>query len=233
MSAIMSIVKYIFSIIGAGMLVGTFFWFQHVESFIAESAKAEGKVTEVVRSRSSDSTTYKPVVQFNAPNGELIEFMSDTGSNPPSHTVGEKVEVLYLPDNPHDAKINSFFTLWFGPLIVGVMGGIFFLVGLGIVLATANKSRKYVHLRKNGTPVITKFQEVERIRSHRAKGRSPYRIISQWQDPVTSEIYVFNSDYIWFDPVDYIKGKDITVFLDKKNRKKYYMDLSFLPKSAN
>lgn len=229
----MTIIKYVFSLIGIGMLVGTFFWYQNIESFIAESAKAEGKVTEVVRSRSSDSTTYKPVVQFYAPNGELIEFMSGTGSNPPSHTVGEKVEVLYLPENPHDAKINSFFSLWLGPLIVGVMGGIFFLVGAVMVIATVNKSHRNEYLRKHGTPVVAKFQEVELIRSHRAKGRRPYRIISQWQDPVTSEIYVFNSEPVWFDPTDYIKGKDITVFLDKKIRRKYYVDLSFLPKAAN
>ena len=229
----MSIIKYVFSLIGIGMLIGTFFWHQNVTSFIAESETAQGKVTELVRSRSGDSTTYKPVVQFYTKNGELIEFMSSAGSSPPSYDEGEKVEVFYLPENPQNAKINGFFSIWGGPLIVGVLGGIFFLVGIGMVFATANKSRKERYLRKHGTPIVAKFQEVEHIRSRRTKGRSPYRILSQWQDPVTSQIYVFNSELVWFDPTDYIKEKNITVFIDKKNPGKYYVDLTFLPKVAN
>ena len=229
----MSIIKYVFSLIGVGMLIGTFFWYQNVTSFIAKSETAQGKVTELVRSRSGDSTTYKPVVQFNGQNGELIEFMSSTGRSPPSYDVGEKVEVFYLPENPQNAKINGFFSLWGGPLIVGILGGIFFLVGMGIVVATASKSRRDEYLRKHGTPVVAKLQSVEKNRSLRAKGRSPYRIISQWQNPVTSELHVFESNNVWFDPTEYIKDKNITVFIDRKNPGKYYVDLSFLPKVAN
>jgi len=55
----------------------------------------EGTVTELIRVESSDSITYKPVIEFNNQNGSLIEFTSSSSSNPPSYSRGETVEVLY------------------------------------------------------------------------------------------------------------------------------------------
>jgi predicted membrane protein len=40
---------------------------------------------------------------------------------------GENVEVIYDPDNPEHAVINTFAELWFAPLIM-------WLVGVGFVL---------------------------------------------------------------------------------------------------
>ncbi|MNC77488.1 hypothetical protein D3C75_1294550 [compost metagenome] len=57
-------------------------------------------------------------------------------------------------------------------------------------------------------------------------------IRSQWLNPRTSEVHLFESDNIWFDPSDYLKDESISVFIDKKNPKKYHVDISFLPKIA-
>jgi hypothetical protein len=42
--------------------------------------------------------------------------------------VGGVVTVLYRPEAPEDAKINSFVILWLAPAILGVMG----ISGLGM-----------------------------------------------------------------------------------------------------
>jgi hypothetical protein len=55
----------------------------------------------------------------------------------------------------------------------------------------------------------------------------------QWLDPTSSQVRVFESHNLWFDPTAYIKDKKIRVFLDMHNPKKYYVDLSFLPKQAS
>jgi hypothetical protein len=34
--------------------------------------------------------------------GETIEFVSSSGSSPPSELPGDRVEVLYDPDDPYD-----------------------------------------------------------------------------------------------------------------------------------
>jgi len=64
-------------------------------------------------------------------------------------------------------------------------------------------------------------------------GRHPFRVIAQWQDPSTAKIRVFKSHNLWFDPSRFITQKQIRVFLDRNNPKRYYVDLSFLPKQAN
>ena len=225
-------VKYVFTLVGIGMLVGAFVVYKNTRTFLAGASKAEGTVVDLVQSRSSDSITYKPVVRFIDQDGRTSEFVSTTGSNPPSYSKGQKVEVLYRPTAPEDAKINSFFSLWFGALILGGMGGAFFLIGLGISLVSSLKSRKDEFLRKNGRPIETEYQSVEQNTALSVNGRHPFRVLTQWQNPSTSEVLVFKSNNLWFDPSSYIKSKTITVFIENDNPRNYLVDLSFLPRLA-
>lgn len=229
---VMATVKYVFTLVGVGMLVGVFLIYKSTSAFLAEAVKAEGTVVELVQSRSSDSTTYKPVVHFINQNGQEIEFMSTAGSNPPSYSKGQKVEVLYLTTEPQNAKINDFFSIWGGAVILGGLGGVFFLIGSGIILAGSLTSRKSEYLRKNGMPVETEYQSVEENTAFSVNGRHPFRVLTQWQNPSTSELHIFKSNNLWFDPSSYIESKKITVFIERNNPKKYFVDLSFLPKLA-
>ena len=197
------------------------------------SSVAQGTVVELVRSQSSDSTTYRPVVRYSTQSGEQVEFTSSAGSNPPSYSKGEQVEVLYQPLQPAQARINGFFPLWGGPMVIAGLGGVFFLVGAGIVLVTLMKSRSDEYLKKHGTAVETKFQSVEINTGLKVNGRSPFRVITQWQNPATAELHLFTSNNLWFDPTDHIGGRKIMVLIERNNPRKYYMDLSFLPKLAS
>lgn len=227
-----AIIKYVFSLIGLGMLVGAFFWYKSTNDFLAEAIRAEGTVIELRLSRSSDSTTYAPVVNFIARNGEKITFVSSVSSNPPSYTVGEKADIFYLPADPYDAKLDSFFSLWGGATIVGGMGGLFFLIGSALAILPMMKGRRDESLKRQGIPIETEFQSVERNMAYSVNGRHPFRILTQWQNPATSEVHVFHSNNLWFDPTNYIKSKRITVFVERNNPKRYFVDLSFLPKMA-
>jgi hypothetical protein len=228
-----SIIKYVFTLIGAAMLIGTVYWFQSTRAFIASAATAEGTVVDLVQSRSSNSTMYSPVVRYNTATGELIEFVSSVSSNPPGYHKGEKVEVMYSPSEPSKASINTFFNLWFGHLILGGLGSVFFLTGGGIMVAAAMKARQDEYLKTQGTPIETTFQSVELNTSLRVNGRSPFRVVTQWQNPATSKLHVFESENLWFDPTSYIQGNKITVFIKPDNPKKYYVDVSFLPKLSD
>jgi hypothetical protein len=229
---IVSIIKYSFSAVGLVMLAGAAFWYQSLRSFVAEASLAPGRVVELVRSQTgNNSPTYRPVVRFTAADGEAVEFTS-TGSNPPSYYKGEKVEVLYKPRIPQDAMIKSFFSLWGGPLSLGGTGAIFFLIGGGIWLFTGLKGRRDEYLRTRGTPIQTKFQAVEINENFTVNGVHPFRVVTQWQNPATSELYIFKSNNLCSDPSSYIKQQQITVFIDGSNPNKYFVDLSFLPKLA-
>lgn len=228
-----SIIKYVFTVIGLAMFVGAFFMYSNTQNFLSEAIVTKGSVTQLIRSRSSDSTTYRPVVEFKTQNDRVVEFTSSTGSNPPSYSQGDVVEVLYQEDSPHEAKINGFFSLWGGTAILGGLGSVFFIIGFGIISVSTLKDRDVKLLKKRGVPVVAKFQSVEINRSLEVNGRSPYQILAQWKNPVTSELHIFNSENLWFDPTDHINQEEITVLIEKDNPKKFYVDVSFLPKLAS
>ena len=104
-----------------------------------------------------------------------------------------------------------------------------FLTGTGIIFFIWRKKRSDENLRLYGTKIQAKFMSVEINSSLQVNGRSPWRILAQWQNPATSKVHVFNSNNLWFDPTDFIDGASITVFINRKNLKKYYVDTSFLP----
>jgi len=183
-------------------------------------------------SSSDNSIMYKPLVQFTDNKGTLIEFSSSTSSNPPSYSVNEKVKVIYNPKSPNKAKIKSFFSLWGGATILGLIGLVFFIIGSSIIANNIKKKNMLKYLKQYGTKITTNFQNVNINTTLAVNGKNPFVVVSQWQNPKTSELHVFKSDNIWFDPSDFIKSDEITVLIDRKNPKRYSMDLSFLPKVA-
>jgi hypothetical protein len=233
---VLKIISVVFSVIGLGMLVGSFFVYFNTSRFIAAASEAEGKVVALDRSRSSSSsgssTTYRPVVEFNTATGKRIEFTSSVGSSPPSHRVGEPVTVLYNPADPYSARIKSFFQLWFGFLIVFLLGFVFAAIGLTMIVVRTRGRKRAEWLRQHGRRMKTEFKGVELNTSLRVNGRSPYQIISQSPDPASNTVRVYESENIWFDPSEYIKSETIDVLVDPSNPKKYVMDISFLPKLA-
>ncbi len=227
------LISVFFSIIGIGMLIGAFFITQSTLDFKSKAQLIEGQVLKNVQRRSKDSYTYYPIVAFITPDGRQVEFMSSTGSKPPSYAAGETVEVLYLPDNTEDARINSFFSLWFGSIVLGIMGSVFFLIGAGLAILGIRNKRRNAQLKTMGTPVDAQFCRVELNESYSSNGSHPYRITCQWQNPASGKIHVFHSDNLWFDPSDYINRENLTVFIDRNNPQNYVVDISFLPEIAD
>lgn len=78
--------------------------------------------------------SYHPVVSFTTIQGNLYVFTDDVGSYPPDYAIGELVEVLYNSDDPRDATIYSWMSVWMGPLWVTVIGllPILGLIGWGL-----------------------------------------------------------------------------------------------------
>lgn len=129
MSAV-TIVKYVFTACGCGLLLGGWFWYQDSRSFVDSAMVTGGTVVSFDLSTSSKSRVYRPVVRFRDRQGKEIEFTSASGSYPPDYEEGDAVEVLYLPNKPHEAEISAWFPLWGGATILGGLGAVFSLIGL-------------------------------------------------------------------------------------------------------
>ena len=227
-----SIMKYVFIAGGLLFLTVAVSSAKNTRTFVDRASTAHGRVIDMVRRQSNDSYTYAPVVRFVTETGETVEFTSDTSSDPPSYAKGERVEVLYRPLAPRDAKVKDFKSLWASPIMFGALGSIFFVIGAGVLVSAVLTARKAADLKRNGKRILTTVQRVELNENLKVNGRNPYRVFTQWKSPSTPETGVFESDYVWFDPSSYLDGRNIPVFVDRSDPTRYYVDLSFLPKSA-
>ncbi|HEY0289381.1 MAG TPA: DUF3592 domain-containing protein [Pseudomonas sp.] len=221
--------KYILWVFGAVWLVAGFMAFRESFPFLIKGELASGRVFELAVDQSGGSLVYKPVIQFETHDGQLVEFTSSVGSFPASHSVGERVEVVYMPSNPDSAKVNSFFELWVG-------GALCFVAGISICgfmfWLERSAKRQRENLLQNGLVVAAQFQSVEYDLNLYSKGRYPFVIECCWVDPETSETHFFKSEPIWFDPTDYIDSETLKVFVEKDCPQIYHVDISFLPKMA-
>jgi hypothetical protein len=139
---------------------------------------------------------------------------------------------LYNPDTPADARIDSFVTLWIAPFVFSIIGSIFASMG-GIALFwihARQQSREW--LFANGQRIVANIDRVERNTSFQVNGKSPYRIVCQWLDPVDHRVHVFRSQNLWFNPQPYLNGNTMLVMVDPANLKRYAVDISCLPELA-
>jgi hypothetical protein len=225
--------KFAYIAIGIGVLmlfISLVLW-NKTRQFVARATTAPGVVTDliVVRDKDGGSDTYKPEVKFSTADGREITFTSSFSSRPPAYDVGEAVEVLYLPREPQEARINGFGSLWLGCVILAGLGAVFALIGGSIFLSGRFGAQKRKYLMAYGNAIQTDVQGVDRNTSLAVNGRHPWRITSQYLDPTTNKLRIFHSQNLWFDPEKFVTSKQVTVLLDPKNPKSYHMDVSFLP----
>ena len=107
---------------------------------ISREEQAPGQVVEIVSRREYVNEEdrvleeyYFPVVIYVSSDGRPHRVHMSIGSSSPSHEVGDEVTVLYNPEQPLDARIQSFGSsalMWILPVITGILGIAF----LGAVL---------------------------------------------------------------------------------------------------
>lgn len=76
-------------------------------------------------------------VEFRVPDGSAYSFRSDWEGS--VYSPGDVVSVLYLPDDPATARIYGFKALFLGPLMLLLMGVVFWFLGaLTIMLVSGD-----------------------------------------------------------------------------------------------
>lgn len=223
-----------FAWIGAAFLaVGLVFaavgvWVWTGDRALAErGAHTTGTVIDLARRYDNDGgTTYRPVVAFRDAAGTRHRFVGQVGSNPPAHSPGETVAVIYDPAAPGRAMIDGFMDRYFLPLVFGGMGGLFAAIGGGMLFAFVRRRRIVAQLRETGVPISARFVECYRDTGTRVNGRSPWRVVGQATHPATGKVRSFKSDAIWVDLSEHLSGRDIRVLIDPARPKRYLVDLS-------
>jgi len=121
----------------AGMVsvyFGTYFY-NDIQSIRKGGVKTEGVILRYER-RGTRSANMKdmfvvPIVQFQTVTGQPIVVEGKVDNSTILQNLcesGEQVEVIYDPNNPEHAVINTFAELWFGPLLLWVVGAGFIFI---------------------------------------------------------------------------------------------------------
>lgn len=224
----------IFLLVGIGFLSGAYFSYSSTASFISTALSTTGVVVEnrFERSTSSKSSSgvYYGYIKFNTAEGSSVTFRTSVGTNPPAFEVGESTKVYYDPKDPQSAQVNTFFQLWFLPILLGFIGFIFTIIPVTILCLKSSRRKREEWLRNNGDRVNAEFLGVEMDTSYSMNGQHPYIIKSQWLNPLTNQPQIFTSERLWYNPEEFVKCKALQVFIDRNNPTKYHVDLSNLPK---
>lgn len=135
------LLSILFATLGLGMIITAYIWYSSTSAFLNQTHVAQGTVVDLQRIRSSNTTTYKPVVSFKTQAGAQIRFTSSFASSPPLFDKGEKVSVVYLKSDPKQAKVKRFISLWGGTFVVFAIGAIFLMIAAVITLFSRQSLR--------------------------------------------------------------------------------------------
>ena len=225
----------LFLAVGVVILIVGAVIFVRTVRFVAGAEQATGTVVDLSGETDSEGTViFYPVVLFMTAEGETIEFVSSSGSSPPSESPGDQVEVLYDPDDPYDAKLSGIFHVWLPPAVSAILGPCFIYSAWYIrrrtrlmSVADAEWLRAHGHRLNGESPrVVTDSFEIQ--------GRSPFRLEVDVHDATRDEVRVLTSEAIWFDPTPHLENrKTLDVFVDPARPERYLVDISFLPRLAD
>ena len=156
----------IFSFIGLVFVILGFSFFISTYTFLNKGTKTSGQVTKLVSMKSQmdrdwNRDLYYPKISFTDQKGEVITFLSNSGSNPSRYSVGNTVTVLYKQDSPQNVVIASFDNLWLPTLIFGGAGVIVLVIGLIIVSSQYRKCKLKIWLYQNGRLIQTQYLTTE------------------------------------------------------------------------
>lgn len=155
----------IFGGIGLVMLVIALAFGLNTALSISQSSTAEGTVIDA--GNPSGGRKVRALIEFTASNGQVVQFRSNTGTNPPEFQTGQKVKVFYKPADPAGSAFpDSFISLWFWSLLSGLLGLVFGGIGLVCLIMWYTSYRKKKWLQQHGQRITA---EITAVRQNRTK----------------------------------------------------------------
>jgi tetratricopeptide (TPR) repeat protein len=124
-------------LIGLSLLSVSLFLFLRQKLFLGRARLTSGEVIGINQRASRHGPLRYPVVRFQTPFGQAVEFEATVGTSFQAYRVGQRIQVVYDPENPQKASIRSFAQQWLGCLIVGLIGTAFLCAGPVILLVNS------------------------------------------------------------------------------------------------
>ncbi len=110
-----------FTAIGLVLLFIGLFWLNATGERLTGMIDGTGTVVEVLQRRTGDDIYFYPRIEFQTQTGEIFQFEGNTGGSSTAYRIGDQVPILYNPQMPQDATINSWYEIWLPPIVVTIL----------------------------------------------------------------------------------------------------------------
>lgn len=133
-----------FAAIGIFFIIGSWSHYRDTTTFLKTAITTQGTVIEgtVIEGTVIKARETNPTIQFKTKDGRNIIF-NDTHNRSRSskfkevYSTGSQVSIIYQPNHPENARINTFYQLWFDLLISAFVGAIFTISGITLLIKLA------------------------------------------------------------------------------------------------
>lgn len=215
------ILKLIFIVIGLAMTVGAIIVGLHSKKFFRNAEQTTAVITDIesTRNRRNGVTEYNHTVYVTYEVDGVQYNKVRLGYYNSGMYEGKTIKVYYNKDNP--GKIKTKGSSMVISVILGVVGGVFLLVGIILVIVFMPRNKK---IKQYGNRYEADIINITVNRNVRVNGRHPYIVDCQVADAFTGVTSLYRSKNIYEDINVYGIVK-VPVYVDPKNPSKYYVDI--------
>lgn len=215
------ILKLIFIVIGMAMTAGAIIVGLHNKKFFRNAEQTTAVITDIesTRNRRNGVTEYNHTVYVTYEVDGVQYNKVRLGYYNSGMYEGKTIKVYYNKDNP--GKIKTKGSSMVISVILGVVGGVFLLVGIILVIVFMPRNKK---IKQYGNRYEADIINITVNRNVRVNGRHPYIVDCQVADAFTGVTSLYRSKNIYEDINVYGIVK-VPVYVDPKNPSKYYVDI--------
>lgn len=217
---VLLIMGFVFFLVGLIIGIITIINYQNAEAVNAT-------IIDILYSRSGDDdTTRNFLVKFIYHDQE---YTRETSFYSSFYHIGDTIK-LYITNG----NVNNVWSLKMNIImstIFGTIGLIMIVIFIVLLINQIKRNKLKDYLKSNGSLIQAKIIKVEMNRHYSINDLHPFNIILEYEDRFSNEKYTFKSENIWDDPSFVIKENNIeflNVYIDSRNKKKYYIDLDNL-----
>ena len=115
--------------------------------------------------------------------------------------------------------------------VFGGIGAIFVLISLLLLHGDLRRRRGMRRAIESGNYVMAHVAGVQVKTNVRTNGNYPRVVECHYKDPVTGDVHIYYSRYLYFDPTDMLTADEVPVYLDRYDERNAYVDIdAILPK---
>jgi hypothetical protein len=133
---IMAIAARLLLALGAVCLLLGAYLATKTQDFNQNAQRATGTVVRYMETRDGDDTSYRPMVRFTTPHGDIVTFAGQLSTGSKRFELGTEVPVVYPFGMPQQARVSTFTDNWLGATVAAVVGLLALIAGVFIRRAT-------------------------------------------------------------------------------------------------